>query len=53
VAVGWSREEGSVVTFGRLHLNTLSPTRNYTPPGSKVTWMSRLVRALSTSWTKV
>ena len=47
------RTKANVVTFGRLYLNTLSPTRYYTPPASKVTWMSRLVRALSTSWTKV
>jgi hypothetical protein len=43
----------TVVTFGRLYLSTLVPTRDYTPPASKVTWISRLVRAFSTSWTKV
>ena len=48
----WSRDEHSVVTFGRLYLNTLAPTRNYMPV-SKMTWTSRLARALSTSWTKV
>jgi hypothetical protein len=53
VTVGWSQDDRNVVTFGRLYLNTLAPTRNYTPPTSKVTWTSRLARALSTSWTKV
>ena len=42
VAIDWSRDEQSVVTFGRLYLNTLAPTRNYTPPASKLTSISRL-----------
>ena len=50
---GASQYERNVVTFGRLYLNTFAPTRYYTPPASKLTWMSRLARALSTSWTKV
>ena len=50
VSVGW--QDGNVVTFGRLYLNSLSGTRRSMPRASKVTWMSRLVRALSTSWTK-
>jgi hypothetical protein len=52
VTVGWFQNDRDVVTFGRLYLNTLAPTRNDTPPASKVTWTSRLARALPTSWTK-
>jgi hypothetical protein len=47
VSVDWSRDEHSVVTFGRLYLNSLTPTRNLTPPVSKASWRSRCVGALS------
>ena len=42
---GWPHDERNVVTFGRLHLNTLSPTRNLTA-SAKATWTSRCVSAV-------
>lgn len=31
MTLDWSRDEQRVVTFGRLYLNTLIPTRNAGP----------------------
>ena len=48
MAVGWSQDDGHVVTFGRLYLHTLAPTRDCAPPASKATSLARLVWGLST-----
>jgi hypothetical protein len=48
VTVDRPRDEQRVVTFGRLYLNSLTPTRNLTPRvAPKASWRSRCVGALS------
>lgn len=51
MTVGW-QDEQDVVTFGRLYLNSLGPTRYRPVPvhhngAAKATWTSRLLKAVN------
>jgi hypothetical protein len=46
VSIRWPEDERSVVTFGRLYLNSLSPTRSFPPHARGAGSISRCVGVL-------